>query len=59
MTDSIASTEELLLHTIAWMAIVLDVPGFDRSKLRLPTVDIEYWQQYQLDVIDAPGVVEQ
>lgn len=56
ITHEYASNEEILLATIAWMAMVLEIPGFEKAKMNLPDVDDSWWGP-NVYRVEASGVV--
>lgn len=58
MTGDWKNDEEIFLATVAWMAMVLEVPGYEKSKMNLPEVDDTWWKDVLPKYpIDVPGVV--
>ncbi|KAJ3556364.1 hypothetical protein NM688_g2068 [Phlebia brevispora] len=49
------NSEDILIATVAWMAMVLRVPGFETSKLELPKPNTSFWHEYE--EITAGGIV--
>ncbi|KAJ3559586.1 hypothetical protein NM688_g248 [Phlebia brevispora] len=61
MSAAYRSTEEILFATVAWMAVALELPGYERSELSLPEPDMKLWSHPQVELSElygAIGVVE-
>ncbi|KAJ3559579.1 hypothetical protein NM688_g250 [Phlebia brevispora] len=55
------STGEILFATVAWMAVLLEVPGYERSKMDLPKPNKKLWNNREThlsELYGAMGVVE-
>ena len=50
------SSEDIMLATIAWMAIALGIPGFEEQHLNLPEPDTSWWNTAAQDD-EIPGIV--
>lgn len=56
VSGTFKNTEDILLAAIAWMAVVLKLPGFEETELDLPDVD-DTWYPTQAAAQTAYGVV--
>lgn len=51
-------TKGVLVHVVAWMALVLGVPGFDRAMLVKPVPKDNFeWDEDSLHTYNESGVV--